>query len=163
MHPITCDVTSKTDLEHAVDTITQKHRYINILVCNAGIAPPAISTPDPDENSSIKDIRNYYFNGIPAQDHAKIFNVNTTGVLLTTFAFLELLDAGNKANADSQRPSSQVVTVSSAGAFDRGNAFNYNASKAGTLHMMKSVATYLAPWGIRSNVIAPGCELRARK
>lgn len=87
--------------------------------------------------------------------------MNVTGVLLTTFAFLELLDEGNKRDGGGDRPSSQVITISSAGAFDRGAAFVYNASKAGVLHMMRGVATYLAPWRIRSNIVAPGCESRA--
>lgn len=96
------------------------------------------------------------------EDHVATFNLNTIAVLLTTFAFLELLDVGNQINADvdPSRPKSQVVTVSSAGAFFRGYGdFVYNASKAGTTHMMKHMATALTPWDIRCNIIAPGCEL----
>lgn len=125
------------------------------------MAPPQYET-QPSETSSIQEVREYYFNTLQVEEHAATFNLNTTAVLLTTFAFLELLDAGNKVNeaAGSPLPKSQVVTVSSAGAFFRGYGdFVYNASKAATTHMMKHMATALGPWDIRCNVIAPGCKL----
>lgn len=106
-----------------------------------------------------------------------MFETNTTAALMVTFAFLELLDKGNKvraaeagspgqtngngiANGGASRQyiRSQVITVSSVGGFGRDNsAFIYGASKAGTSHMMKNLATYLAPWRIRVNIVAPGC------
>jgi NAD(P)-dependent dehydrogenase (short-subunit alcohol dehydrogenase family) len=160
IRPIVCDVTSKAQLQLAVDQITQEIGHINLLVCNAGMAPPQYET-QPSETSSIKEVREYYFNTLQVEEHATTFNLNTTAVLLTVFAFLELLDAGNKAAeaAGSSLPRSQVVTVSSAGGFFRGYGdFVYNASKAATTHMMKHMATALVPWDIRCNVIAPGCE-----
>lgn len=160
IHPIVCDVTSKPQLQLAVDKIAQETGHINLLVCNAGMAPPKYET-QPSETSSIQEIREYYFNTLQVEEHAATFNLNTTAVLLTTFAFIELLDAGNRANvaAGSLLPRSQVVTISSAGGFFRGYGdFVYNASKAATTHMMKHMATALVPWDIRCNVIAPGCK-----
>jgi THO complex subunit 3 len=54
----------------------------------------------------------------------------------------------------------QVVTVASIAAFNRHvtAGFAYSASKAAAVHLGKSLAHTLAPWGIRSNVICPGCE-----
>jgi len=158
IRPIVCDVTSKTQLQLAVDKVTQEIGHINLLVCNAGMAPPQYES-QPSETSSIQEVREYYFNTLQVEDHVATFNLNTIAVLLTTFAFLELLDVGNQINADvdPSRPKSQVVTVSSAGAFFRGYGdFVYNASKAGTTHMMKHMATALTPWDIRCNIIAPG-------
>jgi NAD(P)-dependent dehydrogenase (short-subunit alcohol dehydrogenase family) len=160
IRPIVCDVTSKAQLQLAVDQITQETGHINLLVCNAGMAPPKYET-QPSETSSIQEVREYYFNTLQVEEHAATFNLNTTAVLLTTFAFLELLDAGNKVAeaAGFSLPRSQVVTVSSAGGFFRGYGdFVYNASKAATTHMMKHMATALVSWDIRCNVIAPGCE-----
>lgn len=160
MHPIVCDVTSKAQLQLAVDRITQETGHINLLVCNAGMAPPQYET-QPSDTSSIQEVREYYFNTLQVEDHTATFHLNTIAVLLTTFAFLELLDAGNKVNEANGNllPKSQVVTVGSAGGFFRGYGdFVYNASKAATTHMMKHMATALVPWDIRCNVIAPGCE-----
>lgn len=156
VHPILCDVTSKTQLQATVDQITKERGYINLLVNNAGMAAP-VPVPQPTAESTIQELREYYFNTLQTPDHAAVFNLNTIAVLNTTFAFLELLDAGNK--AETKQPKSQVVTVSSAGGFFRGYGdFVYNASKAATTHMMKHLATALVPWDIRSNIIAPGCE-----
>jgi NAD(P)-dependent dehydrogenase (short-subunit alcohol dehydrogenase family) len=130
------------------------------VVCNAGIAGHT-PEPAPTESSSISEVRKYYFETLKSENHANVLNINTTGVMLTACAFLELLDAGNKKNATASppKPNSQIVTVSSAEAFFRGGRdFMYAASKAGTTHMMKEMATFLVPWNIRSNVIAPGCE-----
>jgi NAD(P)-dependent dehydrogenase (short-subunit alcohol dehydrogenase family) len=99
---------------------------------------------------------------------------NTVANLIVSFAFIELLDQGNKVREAeaAKKPvsntatskmrnwvSSQIVTTSSIGGFGRDHAaFIYNASKAATTHMMKQMSTYLVPWGIRSNIIAPGCK-----
>jgi NAD(P)-dependent dehydrogenase (short-subunit alcohol dehydrogenase family) len=71
-----------------------------------------------------------------------------------------MLDKGNQAGNVEQK--SQVICVSSAGAFNRVPmaGYAYSASKAAVVHMMKQLATSLAPYGIRSNVIAPGCKSR---
>ena len=148
-------MTSKAQLQTTVDQITKERGYINLLVNNAGMAPP-VPQPQPSLESTIHEVREYYFNSLQNLDHAAIFELNTIAVFNTTFAFLELLDAGNK--IDGGQPKSQVVTISSAGAFFRGqDDFIYNSSKAATTHMMKHLATALVPWNIRSNIIAPGC------
>jgi NAD(P)-dependent dehydrogenase (short-subunit alcohol dehydrogenase family) len=84
--------------------------------------------------------------------------VNTTAVFYTVVAFLELLDKGNKAGNVAQK--SQVVCVSSAGAYNRVPmaGYAYSSSKAAVVHIMKQLATSLVPYDIRSNVIAPGCK-----
>jgi len=82
--------------------------------------------------------------------------INTSGVYLCVSAFLELLAEGNKKNNVEQL--SQVIAITSVGAFNRVPlaGFAYGASKAGTTHMMKQLATALVPYDIRSNMIAPG-------
>jgi NAD(P)-dependent dehydrogenase (short-subunit alcohol dehydrogenase family) len=131
----------------------------------------------PTPKWDIAKVRDYWFQK-SFEDYAAVFETNTTAALMVTFAFLELLDKGNKVRAagagspgaqtngsgiasagtSRQYIRSQVITVSSVGGFGRDNsAFIYGASKAGTTHMMKNLATYLAPWRIRVNVVAPGC------
>jgi NAD(P)-dependent dehydrogenase (short-subunit alcohol dehydrogenase family) len=76
----------------------------------------------------------------------------------TIVAFLGLLDAGNKKGNLEQK--SQVIATSSIGSLNRNvpGGFAYGQSKAATTHMMKQLATNLAPLGIRSNILAPGCK-----
>jgi NAD(P)-dependent dehydrogenase (short-subunit alcohol dehydrogenase family) len=156
-------VTSKEALQAAVDQITNETGHINLLVCNAGNAYNG-STDPPTNESSIADLRDFFFSSTTFEEQTNILNLNTTAVLFTAFAFIELLDAGNeKSNAISNAPEagvrSQIIATGSAGAFLRdGTDFTYNASKGDTTHMMKHMASFLVPWGIRCNVIAPGCK-----
>lgn len=55
----------------------------------------------------------------------------------------------------------QIITVASIAGFNRHVTAGvaYSASKAAAVHIGKILSTLLVPWGIRSNVIAPGGEL----
>jgi NAD(P)-dependent dehydrogenase (short-subunit alcohol dehydrogenase family) len=151
-------VTSKDALQAAVDQITNETGYINLLICNAGKAYQGTRTP-PTRESSIAELRNYYFSDTTFEEQTSIINLNPTAVLFTCFAFIELLDAGNK-KSDRAGVRSQIITTGSAGAFIRlGTDLTYNASKAATTHLMKHMASGLIPWRIRCNVVAPGCKL----
>ncbi|KAF4633081.1 hypothetical protein G7Y89_g5036 [Cudoniella acicularis] len=159
--PIHCDVTSKSDLQAAVDQVTFETGHINLLICNAGKAFNS-TAKQPTLESSVKEIRNYFFDETTFEEQTAILNLNTTAVLMTSFAFIELLDNGNKiSKATSNTPEagvrSQIIATGSAGAYVRyGLDFSYNASKAATTQMMKHMASSLVPWGIRCNVVAPG-------
>ncbi|KAF3385432.1 Gluconate 5-dehydrogenase [Penicillium rolfsii] len=178
IHPLQGSITSHTELQSAVDHINTQDGYINLLINNAGISTPNLGPHNtrPTPKWDIVKVRDYWFQK-SFEDYAAVFETNTTAALMVTFAFLELLDKGNKvraagagspgaltngngiANGGTSRPyiRSQVITVSSVGGLGRDNsAFIYGASKAGTTHMMKNLATYLAPWRIRVNIAAPG-------
>lgn len=82
--------------------------------------------------------------------------MNVSAAFFSVVAFLKLLDAGNKkANVEQ---ASQVIATSSIGGFNRKvpGGYAYGQSKAATTLLMKQMATNLVPYGIRSNVIAPG-------
>jgi len=118
------------------------------------------------------------------EDWGPTFEINTTAVSNVSATFLHLLDAGNKRRGwesgkmepgggprgrnwkeaaraglgeDDERMS-QIVTIASISGFNRHitAGLAYTASKAGAVLLGKSMATFLAPWGVRSNVIAPG-------
>lgn len=75
----------------------------------------------------------------------------------TAFAFLTLLDAGNKARNFPQARSQILVTTSIAGYLRNPDAFGcYPLTKAATTHLVKGLAGTLAPYSIRVNGIAPG-------
>jgi NAD(P)-dependent dehydrogenase (short-subunit alcohol dehydrogenase family) len=70
---------------------------------------------------------------------------------LTSVAFLELLDAGNKHQNFPAK--SQIVTVGSIGAFLRlvgGTSYSYNPSKAAATQLAKMFASNFVQWGIRA-------------
>lgn len=151
--PLVADVTSQTALDSVISTITNEVGYINLLVANSGmLGPQAAQRMTP--TSTIEDFQKAW--GHDSSEFTKTFELNTVAVWNTIVSFLHLLDAGNK-EANVQQ-TSQVIATSSIGGFNRNvpGGYAYGQSKAATTHMMKQLATNLAPFGIRANVLAPG-------
>lgn len=157
--PIQGSTTSHDDLQKVVDQITQETGYIDLLVNNAGMTTFDSSPnarPMPTAQSSVSEVRDYFFNYRPQQVWTDTLETNIGAIFTTSMAFLELLDAGNKRRAKGA-PTSQIVTIGSVGGLNRfTTSFIYNASKAGAHHLMKNLGSFFVPFDIRCNVIAPG-------
>ncbi|EAU85840.2 short chain dehydrogenase/reductase family protein [Coprinopsis cinerea okayama7 len=131
-------------------------------------SPPASPGPTP-QAPSIKAFQNTLWETGSPQDFADVFATNVTAPYYTTIAFLDLLHQGNirrqrlstTAGAAFGFPyqTSQVLTVSSSGSFRidaKVLSPSYTLSKIAATHLGKLLANLLGPWGIRSNVLAPG-------
>jgi NAD(P)-dependent dehydrogenase (short-subunit alcohol dehydrogenase family) len=155
--PLVGDVTSRTSLLALSTQISSEVGYVNVVIANSGIMGPGIRSL-PDEHS-VADVRKLVMD-TPMEDFTEVFNVNTTAAFYTAMAFLELLDAGNRAGNVSPKVSSQVIVTSSIGGFNRAHdaGFAYCASKAATTHLVKLLATYLTRFNVRCNALAPGCK-----
>jgi len=149
------DVTSRDDLRRISRHVREEAGYINLLVCNAGVSGPRIKALSLD--CSLGEFADYCFD-TPMEEFTETYNSNCTAAFYTTLAFLELLDAGNKKGNMHPLVKSQVIATSSIAAHSRlrGAGFAYNSSKAATTHLMKLLATYLVPHGIRCNILTPG-------
>lgn len=156
IHYFKADVTSKPDLAAAANHIAEKTGYVNVVVANSGIIGPTMRYLK--EDATLKETQDYLWNW-DSDEFNQSYNVNVNGAFFTAIAFLELLDKGNKAGNVEQ--DSQFICVSSAGAFSRVlmSGFAYAGSKAAVIHITKQLATKLVPFGIRCNVLAPGCKL----
>jgi NAD(P)-dependent dehydrogenase (short-subunit alcohol dehydrogenase family) len=154
--PIVGDVTSKESLVSIAETIKKDVGYVNLVCCNSGTMPQPVGIK-PTE-TTLAEYAKAALNLEP-QDWNNTFATNTTSIAFTTFAFLELLDAGNKQNPNSAPGrSSQVLVTSSIGGYLRapGSNMAYCASKAAATHLVKHLAGTLAPFNIRINGLAPG-------
>jgi NAD(P)-dependent dehydrogenase (short-subunit alcohol dehydrogenase family) len=155
--PLVGDVTSKENLVSIAETIKNDVGYVNLVCCNSGTMPKPVGIK-PTETTVAEYARRAL--ELEPQDWNDTFATNTTSIAFTTFAFLELLDAGNKQNPNSApgRPSSQVLVTSSIGGYLRapGSNMAYCASKAAATHLVKHLAGTLAPFNIRINGLAPG-------
>lgn len=148
-------MTSKESLEAAAEEIRNARGYINVLLPNAGINGPSFASLPTEP--TLSDISAHLLSWTPSEFN-NTFSVNTTGMFFTVAAFLPLLDEGNKRGDLKQK--SQIIATSSIGGFNRKPlvGFAYGGSKAAVIHIAKQLSTYLGTYGIRSNVIAPGCK-----
>ena len=154
--PIVGDVTSKASLLAVADQIKRETGHINLLCTNSGTMPPAIPVKPASSSVAVADYARAALALDPA-DWATTFATNSTAIAFTTFAFLELLDAGNTRNNAQGRKSQVLVTTSIAGYLrNPGSNLAYGASKAAATHLIKHLAGTLAPFSIRVNGIAPG-------
>ncbi|KAJ6451628.1 hypothetical protein C8R45DRAFT_1113494 [Mycena sanguinolenta] len=179
--PLEGDVTDRESLLSLADAVKKRHGYIDLLINNAGIArnlhnhplPSPISNPD-SPGSSVPCIKSFqaalWGDDDSSEDFAETFSTNVTSVYYTTVAFLDLLHQGNIRKQENSvstgmgrwRPpyhSSQVISISSSGGFRLDSqvlSTSYTLAKAACTHLGKLLANLLAPWGIRSNVLAPG-------
>jgi NAD(P)-dependent dehydrogenase (short-subunit alcohol dehydrogenase family) len=134
------------------------------------ISPPASPKSEPSI-PSIKAFQSVLWNTGSVEDFADTFATNVTATYYTTIAFLDLLHEGNirkqrlagpiDSNSHLRPPhhTSQVLSVSSSGSFRLDSQVlspSYTLSKGACTQLGKLLANLLAPWGIRSNVLAPG-------
>ncbi|KAK4621213.1 Short-chain dehydrogenase/reductase SAT3 [Fulvia fulva] len=152
--PIVGDATSKDSLRRVAEQIKNETGYVNLVCANSGWYSPPISA-EPNE-ATLEEYADACMEQ-NMEDWNTGFATNTTAVAFTTFAFLKLLDAGNKAQNFAGIKSQVLVTTSIAGYLRNPLGFSaYPMTKAATTHLVKSLSGALVPYSIRVNGIAPG-------
>ena len=167
--PLQCDVTSKEDLQAAVDYIAAETGYVNLVIANSGsIGTPVRFNPA----HSLRELSQTLFTDFSMNEMNDTLNINVTAAFFTMTAFLELLDMGNqkaleggfgkplKENSDVPIIQSQVIFTTSISAFSRhwSSSPPYLTSKVAIMQVTKHASTQLVRFGIRVNAIAPGCK-----
>ncbi|KAK8215598.1 short chain dehydrogenase/reductase family [Phyllosticta paracitricarpa] len=151
--PLTCDITALASIREAVARIEADAGWLDVLVNNSGRIGP--SNKAALEAQSIEELRDVLLTGL-TDDTLNEFNstliTNASSVVAASASFLPLLAKGN------ERRGCQIITTASIAGFNRGITAGvaYSASKAAAVHLGKILATLLVPWGVRSNVVAPG-------
>lgn len=150
--PVVADVTSKDSLIRAAALIKKETGFINVLICNSGIA----ATPVDQATESASELARRALARDP-EEWSTVFATNITAIYFTSMSFLELLDAGNKKSTTANRTSQILVTSSNAGYLRIPRQLGpYPVSKAAVTHLVKMMSGSLAPFDIRVNAIAPG-------
>lgn len=130
---IKCDVTNEKNVDDALKEILNKSNSIDVLFNNAGICIHKSTI-----ESSIEEFR-------------KVIDVNLTGQFIMARAVGKIM-LDRKINGSIINMASMSGTIVNIPQWQ----CSYNASKAGVIHMTKSLAMEWAETGIRVNIISPG-------
>jgi 3-oxoacyl-[acyl-carrier protein] reductase len=123
------DVTSRTEVENAVERTVERYGRLDILVNNAGIT------------------RDNLLHKMADEDWRTVLNVHLTGAFLCSRAAQRhMVEQGY----------GRILNVSSASALGNSGQANYSAAKAGLQGLTKTLAIELGPYGVTVNAIAPG-------
>ena len=129
---LVADVTKKADTERMAKAVVDEWGKLTIGVNNAGIGIWH------DAES------------LPEEEWDRIMNVNLKAVYLCSQAEARyMLEAGYGKIINTASMSGSIVNTPQ-------NQMPYNTSKAGVIHMTKSLAAEWSPKGIRVNCISPG-------
>ena len=128
-----CDVTNPQDVADKIEQAGVEMGTLDLLFNNAGIC-----------------LHKDALDCTPSE-WSKVIDVNLNGVFYVAQAFARYLVANKKAGniVNTASMSGSIVNIPQCQA-------SYNASKAGVVHLTKSLAVELAPKGIRMNSISPG-------
>jgi 3-oxoacyl-[acyl-carrier protein] reductase len=151
------DVTDSAAFDAAVDRVAAHHGRLDVLINNAGIAPPR--APERDQKAFANAVKRAEGRidelepldvtlGMSDAEWDVMIRIHLHGTFFGTRAALRHM---------MPRRSGSIINVSSImGLRPAAGAPHYCAAKAGIVALTKSTAQEVAPFGIRVNAVAPG-------
>lgn len=128
---VSADVTEPDQVSGMVESAISQFGGVDFLFANAGV--PGVDKPLVDWDD---------------EEWEQVISVNLTGTFNTCRAVIPaMIERGGGAI---------VATTSDAGIANAPFTSGYNASKAGVISLVKTLAAECAPYGIRVNAVSPG-------
>lgn len=129
---VTADVTRVEHIQYMVETVVQKWGTLTIGVNNAGMGNwTAAEDVDEDNWDRINDLNL----------RGAFFCAKAEGEVMRRAGYGKIINTASMSGSIVNTPQKQIV---------------YNTTKAGVIHMTRTLAAEWAPYGIRVNSISPG-------
>lgn len=151
------DVSDSAAFDAAVDRVVDHYGRLDVLINNAGIAPPRDSTRvERTISNQMKRMEGRFDELEPTNDLIELsdaewnrmLQIHLNGAFYGTRAALRHMVPARRGS---------VVNISSIlGLRPAAGAAHYSAAKAGIIALTKSAAQEVAPFGVRVNVVCPG-------
>jgi 3-oxoacyl-[acyl-carrier protein] reductase len=138
-----CDVSDSAAINAMFDDASTRHGVVNVLVNCAGVdRTPGDGSREGNTGSDMQVIR------MTDDGWQRMLDIHLNGAFYCTRAFVGRL-------VDAEQPGSMICISSIAGLSGWGPV-HYATAKAGLLGLVRSVARFCGPLGIRANAICPG-------
>ncbi|KAI0602489.1 hypothetical protein F4775DRAFT_537480 [Biscogniauxia sp. FL1348] len=147
--PLVMDVTSKESIKQAVDEISRKESYVNLLVNNAGVwlgRPGARPADGPEAFGEAM------FAEEMEDNWQSTFRTNSTSIYFVTAAFLSLLAKSEASPTGRMGSVINNTSISGSLRMTQNCQFAYNASKAAANHITRQLAFELSHDAIKVRV-----------
>lgn len=151
------DCTDKQSIQDSVQHISEKEKYINFLVNNAGVTSVNYGK-NGAPTGSVADISKEMLNNQTFDDWLSVYKINVASYYFTSAAFLPLLVAARDHGFPEAGSILNISSLSGITKDSQNGQFSYNASKAATISLAEQLAFDLKRPGleIRVNTLAPG-------
>lgn len=130
---ISCDVSNPDSVNNMMDIVESTYGYIDFAINNVGI------------------VNFFPVEEVDPKDWKKVLDVNLFGIFLTAQAAAKMMIKHGKKGTITNMASMSAHIINTPQ-----TTSSYCTSKAGVVHLTKSMAIELAKYGIRVNCVSPG-------
>ncbi|CAK4034042.1 related to 3-oxoacyl-[acyl-carrier- ] reductase 1 [Lecanosticta acicola] len=151
------DCTDKQSIQQGVRAISEKEKFVNLLVNNAGISSVNWG-PNGMPKGDVKAVSEAMFNNQTYDDWLSVYKIDVASYYFTSVAFLPLLVAARDHGFPEAGSILNISSISGITKESQNGQYSYNAAKAACVSLTEQLAVdFKRPdLEVRVNQLAPG-------